>query len=141
MAGGMQQDVASMCSQPHGPSSFVAHAVRMLVVLVLCAGLSGCAAIGRGSVLMTAEVIEPVHAVLGTEHRWVVTVRLDRGDVAGATVVQVAFDEPELTCGGGTSFAPEDLESGQRLAFERVGDNADMMAPPIIAGRALVVSC
>ena len=105
-----------------------------LLVLVSCADPDGDGATYEGRVSEAAQATD-------TGDRWVVTVVLDGAQVAGSEIVQVAFDAVALKCADGTSLRPDEIDVDDVLTFVRVGDGVDTMAPPIIAGSSMKVSC
>lgn len=112
---------------------------RWAVLAVLLAG-AACGPGGDGS-RYAGEVVGAAESGPPESNRWVLTVELDEGTVAGSDVVQVSFDEPEITCDDGIDIDPEEVPFGAEIEFVRVGDDADTMAPPIIGGRELRIDC
>lgn len=118
----------------------------------LTAILASCGILELGASAHEAVVLDPPQAP--ADDHWLVTVELLSTDIAGATVVTVAFDPDDLACRDGAALDPAELASGDRLLFER-GDaeSADLApdgegvadaaasGPPAVTGAGLEVSC
>ena len=129
-----------------------ASAARTVLLSGLAVMLLGCGILELGASAHEAVVLETPQAP--ADDRWLVTVELLTTDIAGATVVAVAFDPDDLACSDGEPLDPADLASGDRLLFERGdGEAADLAqdlegaadgersGPPAVTGGGLEVSC
>ncbi len=117
----------------------------------LAAILVGCGILELGASSHEAVVLDAPQAP--ADDQWLVTVELLSTDIAGATVVMIAFDPDDLACRNGDPLDPAELASGDQLMFERgdaeVADLASDVegaadgesSPPSVTGDGLAVRC
>ncbi len=123
-----------------------------LVLGGLAAILVSCGILELGASAHEAIVLDVPDAP--ADDQWLVTVELLATDIAGATVVTVAFDPDDLACSDGDPLDPAELASGDRLLFERGdtevrdlalevegGADDEPSGPPTVTGGGLEVRC
>ncbi len=129
-----------------------ASVARGLLLGALTAILVSCGILELGASAHEAVVLDTAEAP--ADDQWLVTVELLSTDIAGATVVTVAFDPADLACSDGDPLDPAELASGDRLLFERgdaeVADlgldvegvsDSGTASPPAVTGDGLAVTC
>ena len=99
----------------------------------------GCSELDSGEVAAAEAVTAP--QLSDDRRRLVMTVMLTDDSVNGADTVQIAFDVGGLRCSNGDEVEPTSVGAGTPVSFRRVGDDADMMDPPIIAAEDVVIDC
>lgn len=105
---------------------------------MLAVVLTACGVLELGGGDHQAAVLGP--PVSFEADRWTVLTELLATEIAGTSVIELAFDESQLACEGGGAFAPTDLELGMRFRFEQRGE---VVAgdPPRVTGVDLEVVC
>jgi hypothetical protein len=88
----------------------------------------------------SGTVVTEPQPVMGVQGRWILTVRLDGDEILGTNLVQVGFNEAEMSCRDSTVRSPSDVAVGTLLTFTRVGE-AETSSPPIVGGRELRLDC
>ncbi len=123
-----------------------------LLLGALAAILVSCGILELGASAHEAVVLDAPQAP--ADDQWLVTVELLSTDIAGATVVMVAFDADDLVCRNGDPLDPGELASGDQLLFERGDAEVANLAsdvegaaddgspgPPAVTGDGLAVRC
>lgn len=115
---------------------------RGLAGAVVAVGLAGCGVLELGDGGHEAVVLSVVQPT-DSQHR-TVTVELLQTEIAGQTVVDVAFDEAAVSCGDGRAFDADELTPGTELRFDQGRQSIEQQSPdepPVVSGVELEVHC
>lgn len=116
-------------------------ALRAMAGLGLSVAIVGCSP-GSNDDELAGSVSAVASEADGQPGRWIITIELDGGTVAGSSDVQVAFDSTDLVCDDGSGVVvPSSLSVGDRLTVVRDGEEVETADPPIVAGDRVVVLC